>query len=379
MAAVALSLGFCLVPASAQDAGTDRDGSGRAERPAAKPPSDAAAPKKAEKPDGDGASSRMARLEDQMVDIQVALGTLQSLVRNNAGGGGTPMPRSESPLISGAGDGDMAARLQALETQIGALTAQIEQINRQMGQGGTPAGSEAPPPREDDGGWQPLQQNHRPPPAATPSDESASRPPWQADQNDAGDPRDLGSQRLEPLPQSGSAPRTDDERVRVSRLGRGAQAAMAGDVPFAVGESAYAIRETAPSNAAVAADDARTLYDQAYGDFRRKDYASAEGGFRQLLDSYPKDPIAAEAQYWLGETYYARGAYRDSADAFLKGYRDRPRGRKAGASLLRLGQSLARLGQREAACASFGEVTTTFPDSADLNARAQAERTRAAC
>ena len=33
----------------------------------------------------------------------------------------------------------------------------------------------------------------------------------------------------------------------------------------------------------------------------------------------PQDPLASSAQYWIGESYYVRGQYKNAADAFLKG------------------------------------------------------------
>ena len=45
----------------------------------------------------------------------------------------------------------------------------------------------------------------------------------------------------------------------------------------------------------------------------------ARTAFRQLIAAYPNDPLARSAQYWIGESYYVRGQYKNAADAFLKG------------------------------------------------------------
>ena len=45
----------------------------------------------------------------------------------------------------------------------------------------------------------------------------------------------------------------------------------------------------------------------------------ARTAFRQLIAAYPNDPLASSAQYWIGESYYVRGQYKNAADAFLKG------------------------------------------------------------
>ena len=82
------------------------------------------------------------------------------------------------------------------------------------------------------------------------------------------------------------------------------------------------------------------------------DYAGAETGFRRFLETHPNDPLSANAQFWIGESLYARKKYRDAADAFLKGYTDYPDSSKVTDSLLKLGLSLKGLGQTEAACAT---------------------------
>ncbi|MBL8642785.1 MAG: tetratricopeptide repeat protein, partial [Rhodospirillaceae bacterium] len=54
----------------------------------------------------------------------------------------------------------------------------------------------------------------------------------------------------------------------------------------------------------------KAQYDYAFDFLKRQDYASAETAFREFLKRAPKDPLAGNAQYWLGETYYVRGDYQ---------------------------------------------------------------------
>ena len=93
-------------------------------------------------------------------------------------------------------------------------------------------------------------------------------------------------------------------------------------------------------------------YDLAYGYVLRKDYALAEEGLRAFLKKHPEDRLAADANYWLGESLFQRQRYREAAESFLT---VRPNSRRAGKApdaLLRLGQSLAALKEKEAACAT---------------------------
>ncbi len=126
--------------------------------------------------------------------------------------------------------------------------------------------------------------------------------------------------------------------------------------------------------------DPRSAYDTAYQYLLAGDYESAEAGFRQFLLDHPNDRLAGSAQFWLGETHYARGNYREAADAFLKSYTDYPDGSKVTDSLLKLGLSLKGLGQRDAACATFSELLTKYPSApAPVRAEAQSEQRRVGC
>ena len=86
---------------------------------------------------------------------------------------------------------------------------------------------------------------------------------------------------------------------------------------------------------------------------------------RNFARKYPNDPLMADAQFWLGESFFQRQLYRDAAESFLGVTTKYDRSPKAPDALLRLGQSLAALKEREAACAAFGEVTRKYPHAAN--------------
>ena len=101
------------------------------------------------------------------------------------------------------------------------------------------------------------------------------------------------------------------------------------------------------------------------------------GGFGNFVSKYPDHSLAGSAQYWLGETFYAQGNFREAAQNFLHGYKNYPKSRRAPDSLLKLGISLNKLGQTQQACAAFGAVGGEFPNAVDAKKRAQAESKRA--
>lgn len=124
----------------------------------------------------------------------------------------------------------------------------------------------------------------------------------------------------------------------------------------------------------------RQAYDLAYASILRKEYEQAEMGFRQFLQNYPREALAADATYWLGESYFQRRKYREAAEQFLKISRDFPRAGKAPDGLLRLGMALNGLGAREQACATYAKLGVDYPAASNgVRQGVERERRRAGC
>ena len=124
----------------------------------------------------------------------------------------------------------------------------------------------------------------------------------------------------------------------------------------------------------------RDEFDLGIGYMQRKDYALAEETMRNFAQKYPSDPLLADSQYWLGESFFQRQLYRDAAESFLAVTTKFDKSAKAPDALLRLGQSLAALKEREAACAALGEVKRKYPRaSAGVKAAVDREQKRVKC
>ena len=119
----------------------------------------------------------------------------------------------------------------------------------------------------------------------------------------------------------------------------------------------------------------RDEYDLAYGYVLRKDYPLAEQSFRTFLQKHPGDRLTADANYWLGETLFQQQRYRDAAESFLAVSTKFETTAKAPDAMLRLGQSLAAIGERDASCATFGELGRKYP-RASVNVKQAVERER---
>ncbi len=121
-------------------------------------------------------------------------------------------------------------------------------------------------------------------------------------------------------------------------------------------------------------------YNRAFNLIKQRKYAEAEAEFKAFISRYPKSALSGNAQYWLGETYFARKQDKKAADAFLRGYTRFRTSAKAPDSLLKLGITLARLGQKEAACSAFDEMRIEFPRTPrNTRDRVKAEQRRVGC
>jgi len=114
-------------------------------------------------------------------------------------------------------------------------------------------------------------------------------------------------------------------------------------------------------------------YDLASAAFKEGQYEVAEQRFRSYLEKNPKDRLAPEAIFHLGESYFRRARAREAAEQYLKVTVDFPRATRAPEALVKLGLALEKLGAKEQACAAFGEVGRKYP-AALSSVRVSAER-----
>ena len=130
-----------------------------------------------------------------------------------------------------------------------------------------------------------------------------------------------------------------------------------------------------PNNA-----DADAQFQAGYEALTSGDYRFAEEQFSQFIDLYPENPQVTDAANWLGEALIARSAYAEAADVLVDAYQAAPDHPRAPDILLKLGVSLAGVGERETACRTFTEVGTRYPDTIPaFQTRLSEERANAEC
>jgi tol-pal system protein YbgF len=297
---------------------------------------------------------------------------------------------------------DLVIRIDRLENQIRQLTGMVEQLehrNRQLEQ--QLMGAKAPPPaahRSESAAQPPVraagstaatphhsdvfhpEENPSAPDSpqtlgAIPSQASGPPPVVEADPPagaSSGAPLDLGTmaERASEDPQYDPGP---------SQPAAGPARTIAGPLPAPPPRypSATGGRQQLASAPSASPRDEFAL---AQGYVQRRDYALAEQSLREFLKKHPTDRLIPDAHYWLGESLFRRQRYRDAAESFLTVSTKYERSDHAVDSLLRLGQSLAALGEREAACATLGEVVRKYPKaSAGVKQSVEREQKRVRC
>ncbi|TVR06112.1 MAG: tol-pal system protein YbgF [Salinarimonadaceae bacterium] len=297
---------------------------------------------------------------------------------------------------------EMVLRLNRLEGQVRTLSGQVEELtfeNNRLRQQlerfqedvefrfQESGGASPPPERRSQTPAAPAAPLS--PPAVTPLPEIAAPAPigrgdaFNPDRDPAapGAPQPLGTT-------TPSAPLTLPG-ARFSEAAEGAQAAGGASFPTAQGPisfgdgasaTAAAPSRSGPSIAATGDADPRIVYDDAYAFLLAAQYERAEMGFRQFLQSHPRDALAPDARFWLGETYAQRGRHREAAENFLTVSTEFPESRMAPRALLRLGGALAEIGVPDQACATLAEIPRQYPQAAvDMRESIERERARAGC
>ncbi|HEX2842435.1 tol-pal system protein YbgF [Hyphomicrobium sp.] len=351
IASAALAVGLSAVGAFGQ--GVESEQLPAVKGAQAKPQQKAASPSGGGGGDA-GLRERVEQLEGQLVDLQVVIGTLESLART---GGPVSAPARSEGGGGGVGTGDRA-RLDSMETQIRALTAQVEQLASEVRAQGQRRSDAAPP----------VQQNNFADTApqtsrfgsTTVTSDNADPIGALADPNGAYAPQGPAPQARAPT-QAPPAPPSTYGSETLPSVGGG------GGTQFAAADPA-------------ASGNPKQLYETAYGHLLQQDYGSAQTGFREFLKSYPQDPLAPNALYWLGETQYVQRNYADAAEAFDLVTTAYSSSGKAADAQLKRGMSLAQLGKRQDACTALRGVASKFPSApAQLKAKADSERQRIGC
>ena len=109
----------------------------------------------------------------------------------------------------------------------------------------------------------------------------------------------------------------------------------------------------------------KELYDEAFASIKKQHYKTAQSQLEAFLVLYPKDALAGNAQYWLGESFFARSMFSQAAVAFAEGFQNYRDSQKAPDNLFKLGVTMAKLNKKEEACIAFKNFAKEYPKVSD--------------
>lgn len=292
-------------------------------------------------------TKRVAQLEEQVVDLQVAIGTLESLANPGRATNGRTFSAARSVTTQSE---------KALQAQVRALSAQVETLRaevRALQARGTTA------------------QTFQNPPAVQRQAAAAAQTPALGD--------GFGATVVSPAQPPSSPPSSDS-------IGSLIEQQDLQPLPAAPQGQVAATPQTSPAPpqpagaAMPSGEDARSVYEASYNLLLQQDFAGAQQGFRAFLRKFPQNKLVPNALYWLGETYYVQENYTDAAEAFDIVTAAYTASNKAPDSQLKRGMALANLGKRREACSVLGALAKRFPKAPDyVKSKAASERDRVGC
>jgi tol-pal system protein YbgF len=114
----------------------------------------------------------------------------------------------------------------------------------------------------------------------------------------------------------------------------------------------------------------QTVYAQSFDALKAGSYSVAITGFKSFLSSYPASPLAENAQYWLGEAFYVTRDFDSATGAFRNVLQKWPDSRKAPDALLKLGYTQLEQKKTGEGRATLSQVVQKYPgtDAAKLAA-----------
>ncbi len=121
-------------------------------------------------------------------------------------------------------------------------------------------------------------------------------------------------------------------------------------------------------------------YEFAVSFMKIGDYETAESALKEFIDKNKDHDLAGSAQYWYGETFRIRQLYSDAASAYLDGYQNYPKSKKAPDNLLKLGITMVQLGEKDQGCKMIKGLKKEYPKaSKSVLQKAQYEQKKFKC
>jgi len=106
-----------------------------------------------------------------------------------------------------------------------------------------------------------------------------------------------------------------------------------------------------------------SLYLKGLDSLKGGDAVAAREQFTKFLEQHPKHELAANAHYWIGETYYSEKNYESAILSYQEVIKSYPGKEKVVAAMLKQGMSFNLLGDTKSAKYVFKKLIEGFPKS----------------
>jgi len=149
---------------------------------------------------------------------------------------------------------------------------------------------------------------------------------------------------------------------------------LEGKLDEVMGRFSQLQQRVVPPPAAPAGPDPQQLYEQAAQDLTQGRYPLALQGFRDFVQRFPGSDLADNAQYGVGECFFAQSRFDSAAVEYERIERLQPQSERVPAGLWKLALCREKLGQPAQARRVLEDLVRRFP----LSGEAQLARDRLA-
>ena len=118
-----------------------------------------------------------------------------------------------------------------------------------------------------------------------------------------------------------------------------------------------------PETAADPVPSPEALYNAAYADFSKGNYALAISGFEEYASRFADSDLADNALYWVGECHFSQGRFPQAVEAFDRVLERYPKSDRAAAADLKKGLAYLEQNQVGKAIVQLRYVLSTYPST----------------
>jgi tol-pal system protein YbgF len=154
-------------------------------------------------------------------------------------------------------------------------------------------------------------------------------------------------QRVEALQETLGVIRTQVEELRYRTLGESPDR-----IPLRVGQG---------DRTSTVVLEGEQLFLSGRNALERGDYNGSRTSFQTFLNQFAASARAAEAQVWIGETFYREGKYKEAATAYQVVEQRYLTSRYVPEALMKIALCQEQLGQKEQAIATIERVIAKYP------------------